>query len=567
MEDDDDSEGHYRRSDCFRDGFERVLKECPERGWSDFMVRTIDDKLHPVHRFFLAFHSDLFRQAILAHDNSETAAREFQMSKEIDPINVTPIVLDFMYTGRIRLTLSNAVHVWKVADFLQMPSLTSVVQDFVEDTVTMSNAWDIWTDCISLQVEQFKGKAISHIVNNFSFTKTQDYSGIPEEAFLALLVHDRLTALRKFVLTSKYIADNPTRSENFVQRIEEILDSAIPSVTMKFLYHVSPKEVMWVPILLLAKLLLQDDLEVDQEYAVYEFVMELFRIRGVYGWPELGGGGVQSRPSSGGRHRHVQRENLERSKPLEEPEALSLLRVVRFSQLYKRELFEVYQNPVIPRDLLLAHSLRRLDTFEFGSCCCLADQESDVVFVPRASYDGPHISSISVLLSQCSGVDIKQFRICLEMTEAISMTSWEKALTAYGPVDIPVSSIQGSQWIEFKMKRPFKWRKRMNLVVEMSRLNCSMTCDLGSLFCFHKDGAHTVEGTTDDPQGDNCVYPTPTNRCPNYLPALRLFTVEGDEYQIRRLATYSLCRGPFNGQCTSSWMQSLYRWGDFYLVD
>jgi hypothetical protein len=550
------------RADCFRDGFEKVLKECPERGWSDFIVRSVDGQLHPVHRFFLAFHSDLFRQAILAHENSETAAREFQVSQEIDPNNVTPLILDYMYSGRIPLTLSNAVHVWKVADFLQMKGLTSLVEDFVEETVSLSNAWDIWTDCISLQVEQFRGKAISHIVNNFSFTKAQDYGGIPEEAFLALLMHDRLTALRKFVLTSKYIADNPNRSDDFVQRVEEILYNAIPSVTMKFLYHVSAKEVMWVPVQLLSKLLLQDDLEVDQEYIVYEFIMELLRTRGVKGVPELRDS-AQNHLPSGVRLQN----NWESSKELEEHEAQCLLKVVRFSQLYKRELFEVYQNSLIPRDLLLAHSLRRLDTFEFGSCCCLADQDSDVVFVPRGSYDGPHISSISVLLSQCSGVDIKQFQICLEMTEAISLTTWEKSQPVYGPVDIPVSSIQGSQWIEFKMKKPFKWRKRLNLIVEMSRLNCSMTCDLGSLFCFHKDGAHTVEGTSDEPQGDNYTYPATANRCPNYLPALRLFTVEGDEYQIRRLATYSVCRGPFNGQCTSSWMQSLYRWGDFYLVD
>ncbi|XP_062520926.1 uncharacterized protein LOC134195854 [Corticium candelabrum] len=537
------SQAQYRHTDCFREGFERVLTECPDR----------------------AFHSDLFRQAILAHENSETATREFQMSKEIDPNNVTPLVLDYMYTGRILLTLGNAVQLWKVADFLQMSGLMSLVEQFVEETVSMTNAWEVWTDCISLRVEQFKSKAISHIVNNFTFTKAQDYSGIPEEAFLALLIHERLTALRKFVLTSKYIADNPSPSDYFLHRVEEILESAIPSVTMKFLYHVSAKEVMLVPTQLLAKLLLQDDLEVDQEYVVYEFVMDLLHIRGVQGMAELRKD-AKSWPSVSAYAR-LETENCGRSKPLDEQEAQNLLKVVRFSQLYKRELFEAHQNPLIPRDLLLAHSLRRLDTFEFGSCCCLANHESDIIFAPRASYDGPHISSISVLLSQCSGVDIKQFRICLEMTEAISLSKWEKVQAAYGPVDIPVSLIQGSQWIEFKMKKPFKWRKRMNLVVEMARLNCSMTCDLGSLFCFHKDGAHSVEGTSDDVQGENTTYPKPTNRCPNYLPALRLFTVEGDEYQIRRLATYSVCRGPFNGQCTSSWMQSLYRWGDFYLVD
>eukprot|EP01112_Ceratiomyxa_fruticulosa_P017491 TRINITY_DN545_c0_g1_i1.p1 TRINITY_DN545_c0_g1~~TRINITY_DN545_c0_g1_i1.p1 ORF type:complete len:536 (-),score=85.54 TRINITY_DN545_c0_g1_i1:62-1669(-) len=179
----------------FAKGF---LKYSKNGKFSDVILRCEDGNTYPAHRLILAYSSEFFSRLLLS-DFKESTQSLIDL-KYPDPENVFPLVLSFMYEGRIVITLENVIPLLAMADHYLIKDLRDLCSQFLTHNITRDNALAILRSAMGFHFENIIDKCITVIAKNFPHISDSDYQFMPPTLFLQLLYNPFLVVKNEFAL-------------------------------------------------------------------------------------------------------------------------------------------------------------------------------------------------------------------------------------------------------------------------------------------------------------------------------------------------------------------------------
>ena len=140
----------------FERGFEYFLEnESKDVIFSDLTIIT-EKKKYKVHKLILAYSSEYFKRLLCNDLWKESLNAEIEL-KFPDPINVFPLVLKFIYTGKITITHENAIPLLALADHYFIVKLKKIISEWISSIITKENAVNLILQAVkyrSIEIEQ-----------------------------------------------------------------------------------------------------------------------------------------------------------------------------------------------------------------------------------------------------------------------------------------------------------------------------------------------------------------------------------------------------------------------------
>ncbi|XP_019640554.1 PREDICTED: LOW QUALITY PROTEIN: uncharacterized protein LOC109482311 [Branchiostoma belcheri] len=191
-EDEDERNNSYDFKDgscCYKNhtqGRELLAELVSQRETGTFLdvVVQVDGREFPCHRAVLA--STPYFKAMLLSNLTESSSRVIQL-REIDSNSFSKI-LDFLYTGKIRIGKDDVQDILQTAHMLQFDKILQYCREFINDNLDLSNCLGVMRLADMYDFPAIKRKARNMAVLNFS-NVTQD------EEFLSLSVKDLVDLL------------------------------------------------------------------------------------------------------------------------------------------------------------------------------------------------------------------------------------------------------------------------------------------------------------------------------------------------------------------------------------
>ncbi|KAI8518075.1 hypothetical protein Bbelb_040920 [Branchiostoma belcheri] len=186
------------------------------------VVIQVDGREFPCHRAVLA--STPYFKTMLLSNLTESSSRVIQL-REIDSNSFSKI-LDFLYTGKIRIGKDDVQDILQTAHMLQFDKILQYCREFINDNLDLSNCLGVMRLADMYDFPAIKRKARNMAVLNFS-NVTQD------EEFLSLSVKDLVDLLEGEHLkpVKDMNEDDIVHSViRWLDHIPEIRQTAIPMI-------------------------------------------------------------------------------------------------------------------------------------------------------------------------------------------------------------------------------------------------------------------------------------------------------------------------------------------------
>ncbi|XP_078671526.1 kelch-like protein 11 isoform X1 [Branchiostoma floridae x Branchiostoma belcheri] len=166
------------------------LKQLRDTGALCDIVLAVGSREIFAHRAVLASGSQYFA-SIYRSDYTETHAGRIELGS-LDAEGVETVV-QYIYTGVLRLTLGNVHVVLAAATHLDVPHLKDYCQQFLSDNVSLGTCLSVWAVADLYDMDQLKEQARKFILDNFAkIVMTEDVLELPMERLLELLIEDAL---------------------------------------------------------------------------------------------------------------------------------------------------------------------------------------------------------------------------------------------------------------------------------------------------------------------------------------------------------------------------------------
>lgn len=164
--------------------------------FSDCELVFPDGSVQPAHRLVLAYCSRWFSTE-LENSGADLPALNEQPSlritlPDVDDTKMLPLVLKWMYTGRLTLTSQNCVVVSVLAERFQIPLLQRTCRAYISANLQRENALDILLEAIKFKTEKVIDRCISTVARNFQHLQSDSFHCLPAEIFARVLQHRKL---------------------------------------------------------------------------------------------------------------------------------------------------------------------------------------------------------------------------------------------------------------------------------------------------------------------------------------------------------------------------------------
>ena len=148
------------------------------------------------HRCVLSAASPYFRSLFTSgFKENESNVIELQERKSAAAANE---VLRFIYTGEILINASNAQDLYKVADYLIIPSLKTNVSEYLKESIDATNCLALELFASQFGCESLEQAAVAFKLGNFvSLVKTDDFKALDFQKVKQLISHDEIIVSRE----------------------------------------------------------------------------------------------------------------------------------------------------------------------------------------------------------------------------------------------------------------------------------------------------------------------------------------------------------------------------------
>lgn len=180
------------KKELFKNGFMSFYQSSD---FSDVKLVT-PDRNYKCHKIILSFSSEFFRT--LLNSNFKESRTSIIELKTKDPRNVFPSILEYMYSGRIHISLENVIPLLEQSDKYLIKDLTSQCKDFITKNIKRNNALQLLIDAIEFDLEEIMNLCLKKIASNFLHMYDYDFSALDPQIFIELLHHDNLVS--QFIL-------------------------------------------------------------------------------------------------------------------------------------------------------------------------------------------------------------------------------------------------------------------------------------------------------------------------------------------------------------------------------
>ena len=195
----------------------------------DITLRT-GKKLHKCHKVILASVSSYFK-GMFASGMKESASDIISL-EGVDE-HIFTLIMQYIYSGNISITVSNVQELLATAVYLQLSQLQTQCEDFLVNHIDLSNCVDVWNlgklyDCNELTSSVWK-----YIVDNFANISVPKLLELTRGEVINLVKDDNLNVLSekdvlKFVL--QWVQKVAEREENCSEIFQNVRFSLLSSM-------------------------------------------------------------------------------------------------------------------------------------------------------------------------------------------------------------------------------------------------------------------------------------------------------------------------------------------------
>jgi len=148
------------------------------------------------HKLILAACSPYFRAMFRANNFDESTSKQIKIDPKGDlgiKAEAVESLIEYMYTGKIALTQSNAVDIIKASDLFELTAVKSTTLKFIEDYISFETYVDIQEVGSLFNCQRLLMAVDKFIHKNFSqFMRTDGFFALTEEQLTQYLSHDHL---------------------------------------------------------------------------------------------------------------------------------------------------------------------------------------------------------------------------------------------------------------------------------------------------------------------------------------------------------------------------------------
>ena len=237
---------------CANDMESRVRLPCHfqsyrENGYLIDCIIKCCDKEFPAHRLVLARYSDFFRQLFL----STTSQDVYQFTPDFNPQNCLISVVDFLYTGRIKIDASNVVAILATADHYKISVLKDIAHfrycELLETLPSVNTALTFARHCADYGYSEQHNEVVPVIAQNFnSFTHDQLFESLNAAYLSEVLRSDKmpdLTADERLSLIDDFDSVTPVLDETDKAKLARVIDWSSNDAYMYLARH----KCAWMP--------------------------------------------------------------------------------------------------------------------------------------------------------------------------------------------------------------------------------------------------------------------------------------------------------------------------------
>jgi len=148
------------------------------------------------HRCVLSAASPYFRSLFTSgFKENESTVVELQ---EIKSAAAASEALRFIYTGEVLINVFNAQDLFKVADYLIVPSLKTKVSEYLKESIDATNCLELESFAAQFGCESVEKAAVTFKLQNFvSVVKSDDFKALDFEKVKQLVSHDEIIVSRE----------------------------------------------------------------------------------------------------------------------------------------------------------------------------------------------------------------------------------------------------------------------------------------------------------------------------------------------------------------------------------
>lgn len=209
--------------DLFRPGF---LEYYRQGHFSDVTILT-QTRTYKAHRMVLAFSSEFF-EAMLLGEFQETQTSVIDLRDTFDPRDIFPEVLRMMYSGRVDITQSTAVPLLAMSDVLLISAIQNKCNEYIATHMNKKTALNFLLQATELHQERLAQQCIKVLACNFlHICDDTNFSGLDLEHFVKLICHPRLAVKNEwtlFTVIMRYLESYQKKSKSNSKSKDESLE-------------------------------------------------------------------------------------------------------------------------------------------------------------------------------------------------------------------------------------------------------------------------------------------------------------------------------------------------------
>jgi len=235
----------FRQEDISKSSF-AVFQEFRERERLVDVVLTVgvEKRKIPVHRIILAATIPYFH-AMFTNHVLESDLKEIEIKQEFDGESFASLI-DFVYTGVIRIRGDNVQSILIIANFLALENVVDACCSFLESRLHVDNVLGIRVFAENNFCCQLVNQCNTFINRHFELvSRTEEFSNLPLDQVTSIISRDELNVAGEETVYEAVLRWVRTREEEREQALVKLLKFVrLPLLTPAFLMDVVSQEAM-----------------------------------------------------------------------------------------------------------------------------------------------------------------------------------------------------------------------------------------------------------------------------------------------------------------------------------
>ena len=197
-------EGDFDYSDFLK---QKVITDCV------LICPNDNNKKYNAHRIILANSADFFLNSFTC-GMAEEASREVEITT--NPGNVFPLVLNWIYSGKIQVEKKNLLNIIEVACFYSVTELCKSLDEYLTKYINKDNILELFDQCYQENLNNAKNFLAKHLVNFLDEIDMSQLTNIIEvPIFCKALSKYAGSTEQKIDLTNQFLNDYTLSPEEF----------------------------------------------------------------------------------------------------------------------------------------------------------------------------------------------------------------------------------------------------------------------------------------------------------------------------------------------------------------